>query len=160
MKPALQIILAMAIASESVAETMHESFALQPHIEPDLKKCTLKEQEYSTSPGGNTNSEPLGILRGKILYKKMRRAQLAKNELAMADAFIATARSVVRERALRPFEREIQFNCLRAEIEMISRRTCGCHDYSSALPAIANALDVPYRPPFASIFPSMPVATN
>jgi hypothetical protein len=153
MKPALPALLAVAVASEFIAENLRESFAVQPHVEPEVKISNPIAQAPPTSPVGGGNMEPLGILRQRILYAKMRRANLVKGDLAMADAFIATARAVVRERALQPFDRQIQFDCLRAEIELIRGR--GFRDYSNALPAIAKALDVPYRAPFALIFPGL-----
>jgi hypothetical protein len=155
MKPALPALLAVAVASEFIAENLHESFAVQPHVEPEVKVSNPIAQAPPTSPVGSGNMEPLGILRQRILYAKMRRANLVTGDLAMADAFIATARAVMRERALQPFERQIQFDCLRGEIELIHGRSRGCRDYSNALPAVANALDIPYNAPFALIFPRL-----
>jgi len=153
MKVMLPAFLAVACASEFIAEDLHDSLAIQPHVEPEVRISNPSEQANSVSPDGGGNLEPLGVLRQRILYSKMRRANLAKSDLAMAGAFVETARAIMRDRAMQPFERQIQFDCLRAEIELIHGRTRGYHDFSSALPAIARALDVPYKAPLSLIFP-------
>jgi|SRR5579862_3453503 len=145
MKFNLPAFLAFVIASESVAENAQES-VVEPHIEPEIRVLKPCAEAQTLVGGNNTSDEPLGILRTKILYKKTRRANLTKSKLAMADAFVDTAHALLRERKLKPLERQIQYDCLRWEIELIRLRTLGCRDYSFALPAIAKALDIPYKP--------------
>lgn len=141
MRRALPLILAGAISSELIAENLHESLGAQPHIEPEFRVSTPTKQLVSTSPGVNGGTEPLGTLRTKILYRKRLRAGLSKDKFALPDAYVETAHELMKLRAMQPFERQIQFDCFRAEIERTRR---GRRDFSNALPAIANALGVPY----------------
>jgi hypothetical protein len=142
MKSTIPLLLAVTIAGESMFELLHEA-AVQPHIEPELRVSTPIRIGEAASPGGSNDSEPLGILRQKILYAQRARARRARDPLVMASAFVATARAVMRMRGLKPWECQMQYNCLKWEIELTKRRTRGCNDYSDALPAIAQALGIP-----------------
>jgi hypothetical protein len=67
-----------------------------------------------------------------------------KDELAMFNAYLETARAVVdRYPNLKLWERQHQYNCFRSQIERAFLRTRGCRDFSGALPAIAQVLGVP-----------------
>lgn len=138
------LLLVAAIASESVAENSHESFLIQPHVEPELKLSTPSKQPGPTSSAIGDSDEPLGILRQKILYRRSRRASLSKDRFARLNAYVETAHELMHLRRLQRAERQMQFACLQDDIESISVRTRGCHDFSDALPAIAKVLDVPY----------------
>jgi len=146
MKAALPLVLIGTITCEAAVKGFHESVADQPHVENNLKlPGTLDQAQAQTTPP-NPDSESLGRLRGQILYKKLRRANLnRKDKFALATAYIETARELMRLRKMEPWLREMQYNCLRADIELTTGRTRGIHDFSNALPAIAKALDIPYR---------------
>jgi hypothetical protein len=144
MRPILPAILAAAIVSETVAEEAHELTLSQPHVEPELRQAAPTVHVSSTSPGAGGGLEPLGNLRSRLLYRNSARARLSKDKFALPDAFVKTAHELMRLRAMKQFERQIQFDCFRVEIEFMSARTRGHHDFSNTLSAIAKILDVPY----------------
>jgi hypothetical protein len=141
-KPILPVVLVTAIVGETLVENIREFE--QPHIEPELRVSTPTKHSFSASSGVRSGSEPLGILRSRLLYKNSARARLSKDKFALPDAFVKTAHELMRLRVMQPFERQIQFDCFRTNIELMGARTRGSHDFSNALPAIAKILGVPY----------------
>jgi hypothetical protein len=144
MKPTLPWLMIAAIAGESVAVSPHELVATQPHIEHECKISMPSTLPSMSASSGGTNSESLGQFRWNTFYRKMLRANRAKERLfAMLDAYVETARAITqRYPDLKIWERQFQYNCFKSQIELTRRRTGRCGEYSGALPAIAQILGV------------------
>jgi hypothetical protein len=143
-------ILAGLLVSTVASEAVHTPLDAHPHIECDVKVSQPSTVAAPISIGGGTakvDDETLGHFRWRMFHRKMLRANRAtwadKDELAMFDAYLETARAVVDHYpSLKLWERQHQYNCFRSEIELTKLRTRGCRDFSSALPAIAHVLGV------------------
>jgi len=141
MRPLIAFIVAGALTSEAIAEPFLEA-RTPPHTEQGTRVSELPE--HATDPLSSTrNPEPLGHLTGRVLYAETHAARIRKNKLAMLDAYVETAHALLRDRALEPWERLMQYNILRHDIDMIRLRTRNAVDYSAALPAVAAALGIP-----------------
>jgi hypothetical protein len=137
MKFALTLLLAIAVTVESVVEP----FLGHPYIEHGLNfplQSSPAASGFAFRIGGS--AEPLGHLRQRLLYDSTRSARLSKDRRAILNAFPNAARSIVAERFLQLWERQMTYQMLAVEIRSTRK------DYRAALPAIASALDLQPNP--------------
>jgi hypothetical protein len=115
----------------------------QPHVEPELRSfapSTLPNQSLGDS---SERIKSLGLFRWNTFYRRMLWANKLRSRTAMLNAYVDTAREIsARYPDLKPWERGYQYSCFKSQIDRTRRRTS--HDYSAALPAIAQALGVPH----------------
>jgi hypothetical protein len=135
------VLVVAALAAEAVLPK-HSEALVQPHVEPELKICEPSTFTTISGNDGGISREPLGTFRWNTFYRKMLRANMAKNKfLAMLDAYVETAHAI-REHYpdLKMWERWHQYNCFKHQIALTHGRTR--KDYFNALVAIAHALEI------------------
>jgi hypothetical protein len=142
MKRALSLALAATVATECATEGLHEEQLENPHVEPEITcAAPLASTTNKLSSGGDP--EPLGSFRSKVFEKEARRANISKNKFAMHEAWLATARAMMRDRTLKDWQRVMQYEILKDGIATIHQRTSGKINCYGVLPALAAALHIP-----------------
>jgi len=135
------LVLAASIVTGEITETIQDSFLIPPHVEQETKLPQLTKQMCPVTDGAVSESEPLGRFRWRVFHKKMLAAR--RKKFGMLDAFADTARAIMEQYpSLKPWERKMQYDMLKCEINLIKLRSRGVKDFSEALPAVAQALSV------------------
>ena len=145
MKTVLPIALVVSVTTDFTIGSPHEVLPENPHTELEVTAPAPPASQTTTLTSGS-DSEPLAHFRWETFHREMLRANTVKDKFAMNDALLTTARTLVRNRHLKDWERVMQYDMLKFEIKMMYRRTRGRRDCSGALPAIAAALGVSNTP--------------
>jgi hypothetical protein len=142
MKQVLSLALVATVTTEFATEGLHEAQFENLHMEQETTSpITSTSTTNNLSSGGNP--EPLANFRSKTFAREMRKANISKDKFAMHQAWLATAHAMIRDRALEDWQRVMQYEIMKFEIETIHHRTSGKINCSSVLPALAAALHIP-----------------
>jgi hypothetical protein len=146
MKQILPIALATTVSAELLSQVLNEALDENPHIEQEIVEPAPQASSAVQSSGagdhGGGGQEPLGRFRWKVFYAEMLKANRKKDRFGMHDAFLTAARTMVRDRELCDWERVMQYDMLKYEMQMLHWRTHGRVNCFGALPAIAAALKI------------------
>lgn len=141
MKQVLSLALVATVTTEFATEGSNEAQLENPHVEQEI---TFPVQPPSTTNNlcSGDDPEPLGSFRARVFENEARRANISKYRFAMHDAWLATARAMMRDRILNDWQRVMQYEILKDGIETIYQRTSGKINCYGALPALAVALNI------------------
>jgi hypothetical protein len=142
MKELLPIALVTTVGAEFVTQALHEGLSGNPHIDQEIIEPCPAVSSSQSSSGGSNGTEPLAHLRWKVFYAEMLKANRAKDSFGMHEALVTAARAMIRDRALAPWERVMQYDMLKHEAKMLHWRTRGRVNCFGALPAVAAALGI------------------
>ena len=148
-------ILAGLLVSTVASEAVHTPLDAHPHIECDVKVSQPSTVAAPISIGGGTakvDDETLGHFRWRMFHRKMLRANRAtwadKDELAMFDAYLETARAVVDHYpSLKLWERPVSYTHLAHSCRQPGYQGPEYHRPELGRPLVEGSRDVYKRQP-------------